>query len=157
MNNNQIFDLDKIKELTIPIEELQIKINQLNDSSKKITKNIHVIENEFKDEKFLSQIEILQESLKNINDKLNLVSNTNLNKFLDFHDRLIKKYKENFKENLKKLTLNEEITKIIGLFFIEEKGISKIIDNVSFIPSIEIPLFHSFYHSQSANPAQNGY
>ncbi|MCK4749334.1 MAG: hypothetical protein KAT15_19910 [Bacteroidales bacterium] len=139
MSNNQIFDLGKIKELTIPIEELQIKINQLNDSSKKISKNIHVIENEFKDEKFLSQIEIIQELLKNINDKLNLVSKTNLNKFLDFQDRLIKKYKENFKENLKKLTLNEEITKIIGLFFIEEKKISKIIDNVSFIPSFEIP------------------
>ncbi|NVM34686.1 MAG: hypothetical protein HWN81_03760 [Candidatus Lokiarchaeota archaeon] len=138
MNNNQIFDLDKIKELTIPIEELQIKINQLNESSKKITKNIHVIEKEFKDEKFLSQIEIIQELLKNINDKLNLVSKTNLNKFLDFQDRLIKKYKENFKENLKKITLNEEFTKIIGLFFIEEKMISKIIDNVSFIPSIEI-------------------
>ena len=151
MNNNQIFDLDKIKELTIPIEELQIKINQLNDSSKKVIKNIHVIENEFKDEKFLSQIEIIQELLKNINDKLNLVSKTNLNKFLDFHARLIKKYKENFKENLKKLTLNEEITKIIGLFFIEEKKISKIIDNVSFIPSIEIPQWLELLDSLNHN------
>jgi len=151
MSNNQIFDLDKIKELTIPIEELQIKINQLNDSSKKITKNIHVIENEFKDEKFLSQIEIIQELLKNINDKLNLVSITNLNKFLDFHDHLIKKYKDNFKENLKKLTLNEEITKKIGLFFIEEKRISKIIDNVSFIPSIEIPQWLELLDSLNHN------
>ncbi len=151
MSNNQIFDLDKIKELTIPIEELQIKINQLNDSSKKITKNIHIIENEFKDEKFLSQIEIIQELLKNINDKLNLVSKTNLNKFLDFQDRLIKKYKENFKENLKKLTLNEEITKVIGLFFIEEKKISKIIDNVSFIPSIEIPQWLELLDSLNHN------
>ncbi|MEE9378812.1 MAG: hypothetical protein V3V33_12340 [Candidatus Lokiarchaeia archaeon] len=151
MSNNQIFDLDKIKELTIPIEELQIIINQLNDSSKRITKNIHIIENEFKDEKFLSQIEIIQGLLKNINDKLNLVSKTNLNKFLDFQDRLIKKYKENFKENLKKLTLNEEITKIIGLFFIEEKKISKIIDNVSFIPSIEIPQWLELLDSLNHN------
>ncbi len=138
MSNNQIFDLDKIKEFTIPIEKLQIKINQLNDSSNKISKTIHILENEFKDEKFLSQIEIIQELIKNINDKLNLVSKTNLNKFLDFQDHLIRKYKENFKENLKKFTLNEENTKLIGLFFIEEKKISKIIDNVSFIPSIEI-------------------
>ena len=151
MNNNQIFDLDKIKELTIPIEDLQIKINQLDESSKEIIKNIHIIENEFKDEKFLSQIEIIQELLKNINDKLNLVSKTNLNKFLDFQDHLIKKYKENFKKNLKKLTLNEEITKIIGLFFIEEKKISKIIDNVSFIPSIEIPQWLELLDSLNHN------
>jgi len=138
MKNTQMFDLDKIKELTIPIEELQIKINELNESSKKITQNIHVIRNEFKDQKFLSQIDIIQELLNNISDKLNLVSKPNLNKFLDFKDHLVKKYKENFKENLKKITLNEEFTKNIGLFFLERKGISKIIDNVSFIPSIEI-------------------
>ena len=151
MRNNQIFDLDKIKELTFPIEDLQIKIDQLNDSSKKITKNIHIIKSELNDTKFLSQIELIQELIKNINDKLNIVSKTNLNKFLDFQDRLIKKYKDNFKENLKKLTLNEGITKIIGLFFIEEKKISKIIDNVSFIPSIEIPQWLELLDSLNHN------
>jgi len=40
---------------------------------------------------------------------------------------------------LKTLNLNEELTKSIGLSLIEDKKISKIIDFVSFIPSIEIP------------------
>ena len=80
MTSNQIFDLDKIKELTIPIEELQIQINQLNDSSKNIIKDIHILEDEFKDDELLSQIEIVKELLKNINVNLNLVSNSNLNK-----------------------------------------------------------------------------
>ena len=59
--------------------------------------------------------------LKSIDSKLNKISRTNLNKFLDFQDQLIKKYKENFKENLKKLKINEEITKKIGLYLVEEK------------------------------------
>ncbi len=138
MNKNQIFDLDKIKEVTIPIEELQIKVNQIINSSKNVTDNIHIIEDEFEDEKLFSQIETVQELLKSVNDKLNSVSKSNLNKFLDFQERLIKKYKENFKNKLKILTLTEENIKLIGLSFIEEKRISKILDNVSFIPSIEI-------------------
>ncbi|MFX1364675.1 MAG: hypothetical protein ACFFCE_12875 [Promethearchaeota archaeon] len=139
MTNKQIFDLDKIKELTFPIEELQIKVNQLNESSRNSIKNIHNIEDELRDEKLISQIEIVQELLDNINGKLNLVSKSNLNKFLDLQDHLIKKYKEIFKKNLKKVTLNENNIKSIGLSFIEDKSICKIIDDVSFIPSIEIP------------------
>lgn len=138
MNNNQLFDLEKIKELTLPVEELQGKINQLTDSANKITKNFQIFEKHFKNENFLSQIEIIKELLENVNAKLNTVSITNLNKFLDLQDQLIKKYKENFKENLKKLTSNKDITKVIGLFLVEKKKISKIIGNASFIPSIEI-------------------
>jgi hypothetical protein len=138
MSKNEIFDLEKIKELTNPIEDLQVKLNQISDISFKITKSIEDIENNFLEKNFLSQIAIIKDLLKSIDSKLNKISRTNLNKFLDFQDQLIKKYKENFKENLKKLEINEEITKKIGLFLVEEKKISKVIDFVSFICSIEI-------------------
>ncbi len=139
MNNNQLFDLEKIKKLTLPIEELQIKLNELTQTSNYVIKNIQTIERDLKDKNLLFQIETVEELLKKINIKLDKISRTNLSKFLDLQDRLIRKYKEKFKDNLKSLNLNEELTKSIGLSLIEDKKISKIINFVSFIPSIEIP------------------
>ncbi|MFX0038976.1 MAG: hypothetical protein ACFFCY_09625 [Promethearchaeota archaeon] len=138
MSNNQIFNLEKIKELTNPIEDLQAELNQLNINSLKIAENIQNIEYESNDKNLPSQIVRIKELLQDIDKKLNKVSNTNLNKFLDFQARLIKKYKDDFKDNLKKLNINTEITRKIGLDLIERKKISKIIDFVSFVPSIEI-------------------
>ncbi len=66
------------------------------------------------------------------------ISNENLNKFLFFQDNLIKKYKESFKTNLMKLELDQSKTKEIGIFLIENKQISKIIDESSFIGAIEV-------------------
>jgi len=139
MSNSQIFNLEKIKELTNPIEDLQVELNQLNDTTLKVTKNFQTIENEFLNENFLSQLNIIRELLKNLNDKLNKISRINLGKFLIFQDQLIQKYKDAFKNRLKRLKINENLTKKIGLFLIEEKKTSKIIDFVSFFTSIEIP------------------
>ncbi len=138
MSDNQIFNLKKIKELTNPIEDLQVELNQLNDNSLKLTKNIQTIENNINNKNYLSQITTIKEIMHKINEELNIISNTNLNKFLDFQDQLIKKYKEDFKKNLKKLNIDEEKTKTIGLTLIEAKKISEIIDSISQIPSIEI-------------------
>jgi hypothetical protein len=165
MSENQIFDLEKIKKLTNLIDDLQVKLNQITDNSFKITKSIEDIENNFLEKNFLSQIAIIKDLLKSIDSKLNNISRTNLNKFLDFQDQLIKKYKENFKENLKKLEINEEITKKIGLFLVEEKKVSKVIDFVSFIHSIEIrqwlevleSLKHNTIFMNSIKKAKNHY
>ncbi|MFX1308540.1 MAG: hypothetical protein ACFE9M_06150 [Promethearchaeota archaeon] len=138
MSNSQIFNLNKIKELTNPIGDLQVELNQLNKSSLKITKYLQTIENDFLEENFLSQIATIRGMLISVNNKLNKITKINLNKFLDFQDQLIEKYKEDFKDNLKKLNINKEITKKVGLFLIEDRKISKIIDFVSFLPSIEI-------------------
>jgi len=138
MSKNQIFNLEKIKELTNPIEDLQVQLNQLKEGSLKFTNNTQMIEREIKNEIFLSQIATIQDLLQNINNKLNKISKINLNKFLDFQDMLVKKYKEIFKDNLKNLKIDRELTKTIGLFLIEDKQISKIINFVSFIPSIEV-------------------
>jgi len=139
MSNSQLFDLEKIKKLTVPIEELQVQLNKLTETSKNATENIKIIEREFEDKNLQVQIETIEELLKNMTSKLNKVSRINLNRFLELQDQLIKKYKESFKDKLKKLNLNREHAKSIGLFLIEEKNISKVIDYVSFIPSIEIP------------------
>ncbi|MFX1378469.1 MAG: hypothetical protein ACFFA4_05200 [Promethearchaeota archaeon] len=138
MNPYQIFNLEKIRELTRPIEDLQVELNQIHDTSSKLSKNIQYVEKDVTDKNFSSQIAIIKELLQNVNDKLDKLSKVNLNSFLDFQNQLITKYKERFKENLKKLSIDKEITKKIGLNLVEGKKISKIIDFVSFVPSIEI-------------------
>ncbi|MFX1596321.1 MAG: hypothetical protein ACFFBK_09680, partial [Promethearchaeota archaeon] len=90
-------------------------------------------------ETFTSQIKTIKELLENVNRNLIEISKKNLNKFLDFQDLLIRKYKENYKNTLKKLKINKDIAKELGLFLINDKKVSKIIDSVSFIPSIDIP------------------
>ncbi len=138
MSENQLFNLEKIKEFTLPIEELQVKVNQLREYFSIYKKNMLFSEKYFFDEHFLSQFEDIKRLLEKLNKKLHVVSNNNINKFLDFKDRLINKYKDKFKANLKKLYLDKIPSKKIGLFLIENKKISKIIEHVSFIPSIEI-------------------
>ncbi|MFX0143238.1 MAG: hypothetical protein ACFE9C_04105, partial [Candidatus Hodarchaeota archaeon] len=88
MNNTQVFNLEKIKKLTDPIEDLQTELNQLNVNSLKISENIQNIEHEFNDRNILSQITRLKELLQDVDKKLNNLSNTNLNKFLDFQNQL---------------------------------------------------------------------
>jgi hypothetical protein len=138
MKNSQLFNLQKIRELTNPIEDLQVELNQLKDNSLKIKNKLQNIEQEFYDKSFLSQIAMIKESLQKINNKLIKVSKINLNKFLEFQDQLIRKYKDEFKDKIKKLEINKEITKKIGLYLVETKKISKIIKSLSIVPSIEI-------------------
>lgn len=138
MIKNQIFNLEKIKQLTSPIEELQSAINHLKELSKEAKQKKQYLIKRFSNKKFLDQIEETTNLLNNLNIKLIEISNNNIKKFLDFQNNLIKKYTDIFKEKLKQLEINESNTKRIGLFFIENKSISKIIDKPSFISSIEI-------------------
>jgi centrosomal protein CEP76 len=138
MSNQQLFNLEKIKQLTNPIEQLQTELNQLNIIYSKISNNTKDFKNELADEHLLSQIEFVEDILQEISKKLISLSKSNLNKFLNLQDNLIKKYKKTFKNNLKELNIDEDTTKKIGLFLIEKKSICKIIDYVSYIPSIEI-------------------
>jgi len=138
MTNNQTFNLEKIKELTHPVEDLQIQLNKLKEISLKFTSNSQIIENQTNDEGFLAQIATVKDLLEKINSRLNKITKINLNKFLDFQGMLVRKYKEIFKDKLKNLKIDEELTKRIGLSLIRDKQISKIIDFVSYIPSIEV-------------------
>ncbi|MFX1391265.1 MAG: hypothetical protein ACFE9Z_14465 [Promethearchaeota archaeon] len=139
MSNKSILNLEKIKELTQPIAKLQIGLNQLSGTYSSVSNNTKIIRKDSTDDKFLSQLDNVEDLLNNINFKLNGKLKSNLNKFLDFQNKLIKKYKEIFKNKLKNLNIDQSVTKSIGLFLIENKYISKTIDFVSFIPSIQVP------------------
>ncbi|MFX1568731.1 MAG: hypothetical protein ACFFCV_10230 [Promethearchaeota archaeon] len=151
MSTNQLFDIEKIKNLTVQIEELQINLSQLNDTSKIASESIKVFGSEFEDKKLHIQLEKIEGLIEYISSKLINISKLNLSKFLELQDQLTRKYKENFKNKLKKLHLDQEFTKSIGLSLIEDKKISKIIDNVSYIPSIEIPQWLDLLESLKYN------
>ena len=138
MNSEQIFDLEKIKEITSPIEELQGRLFEFVDNIDNYIKYKKNIIKQLRNQGLIEQIQATTQILEEINKKLIKISNENLNKFLFFQDNLIKQYKESFKIKLMKLELDQIKTKEIGIFLIENKQISKIIDKSSFISAIEV-------------------
>ena len=139
MNGHQLFDLEKIKDLTNPIEELQGNVFELENNYAKFNeyKKNEISELSFNKD-YTNQIQTITQILEDINRKLIKLSNLNINKFLIFQDNLIKKYKDSFKDNLKKLKIDRMKIKEIGIFLIENRKICKIIDKSSFISAIEI-------------------
>ena len=136
--NNILFDLDKIKELTLPIEDLQIKINKLNDLKKTLVQDKDNLIEIIKDNELLNQFQELIVNIENLHNQLIKVSKENLNTYFLYQDKLINKYKEAYKEKLRIAKINQKVTKNIGVTLIENKKVCKLIDKISFIPSIEL-------------------
>ncbi|MFX1337676.1 MAG: hypothetical protein ACFFDK_03620 [Promethearchaeota archaeon] len=152
MNKPQIFDLEKIKELTNPIEELQGNVFEFQNNFTNYTKykEKEISELPFNKD-FSNQIQTVTQMLEEISRKLIKISNLNINKYLIFQDNLIKKYKDSFKENLKKLKIDQTKTKKIGIFLIENRKISKIIDKSSYIYAIELNQWLDLLESLKSN------
>jgi len=138
MSSEQIFNLEKIKAITNPIEELQGRLFEFEDNIDNCIKYKKNISKQLHNQGLLEQIQTITQILEDMKQKLIKISNENLNKFLFFQDKLMKKYKESFKNKLMKLELDQSKTKEIGIFLIENKQISKIIDETSFIGAIEV-------------------
>lgn len=138
MLESNIYNLEKIKDITSPIEELQGKISTLESIYEIYNKNYDSFVKEYGDDPLVTQLNDITQILRDINMSLLKYSTGNLNEFLFFQEILIKKYKDSFKDTLKNLNLNQDFTKKIGLLLIEQKKISKIIDNSSFIPSLSL-------------------
>ena len=138
MMENQLFNLEKIRDFTSPIENLQGKVNQITNIAEKLEEEKRLISQYFDDESFSNQLNELTNFLSNIYQNLEKISNNNINRFLDLQNKLLNKYKNDFKEHLKLISLNEINTRIIGLDLIENRKISKIISQTSYISSIGI-------------------
>jgi hypothetical protein len=147
----KIFNLEKIKEITNPIEELQGKTNHLEKIHEEFVESTKSIGNLSYKEEYINQIQVLTEILNQIKEDLFKISNDNIAKFLVFQDNLIKKYMESFKESLKHLNLSENSSRQIGLFLIENKKISKIIDKSSFINSLSFNQWIQLLNSLNKN------
>ncbi|MFX0025348.1 MAG: hypothetical protein ACFE8M_02960 [Candidatus Hermodarchaeota archaeon] len=136
--NTTLFNLDKIKELTLPIEDLQAKINKLNNLKNKLIQDKDKLIEYINKSDIVNQFQNLIVNIENLHNQLIKISKENLNTYFFYQDKLINKYKEAFKEKLRIAKINEKITKNIGVTLIENKQVCKLIDKLSFIPSIEL-------------------
>jgi len=135
---NRLFNLEKIKDLTSPVDTLQANLFQLTEISSKAEYYTQSIVQQFIDKDFKLQINTLTNLINKVKIKLENISKDNIKCFLGFQEALIKKYKETYLKKLKKLTLNTENLSKIGLSLIENKNISKTLNEISYIPSIEV-------------------
>jgi len=138
MTEYRSFNLEIIKELTAPIEILQAKINHLRELFHIFESDKRQLVKNFTKDDFLSQIEDLTINMNRIQNQLEKTSTNNTHKFLSFKQSLIKKHKETYRDSLKILKLNQSSLREIGLNLIENRNISKIIYQISIIPSIGV-------------------
>jgi len=136
MIKKELFNLEKIKELTDPIDKLQGKLNQFEEVSDDFIKIKNFALEEISDLSFNEDINDIFIIINNVNNHLIKVTNNNLNKFIEFQNKLVEKYKKIFKNNIKQLKLKEESLQKIGFYLIEHKEISKINEQISYIPSL---------------------
>ncbi|MFW9946361.1 MAG: hypothetical protein ACFFDX_05975 [Candidatus Odinarchaeota archaeon] len=136
--NSTLFDLYKIKELTLTIEDLQAKIHKLNELKKILIQDRDNFIESINDNDISNQYQDLIVHIENLHNQLIKVSKENLNTYFFYQEKLINKYKEALKEKLKIVKIDEKITKNIGVTLIENKQVCKPIDKVSFIPSIKL-------------------
>jgi hypothetical protein len=148
---NQVFNLEKIKELTSSIDVLQARVHQLTEQSEKVETWKQSAIEIFSQEKILSQINIISDLLIVTRDKLQKIAKENISRFLYFQEGLIRKYKEINHEKLKKLKLNEDSLRRIGLFLIENRKISKLIHEISYTPSLEVSQWFEILDSLQQN------
>ena len=150
MVENQIFNLEKIKEITSPIGELQGKLNNMEELYEFFIENKNVLTQDFTEEKF-NEIQDINNNLTDVYRELVGKTINNTQNFLIFQDNLISKYKDSFKEDLKSLELSQsDIIYEIGLSIIKNKDISKI-EKISFVLALNsnewISLFNSLKHN----------
>ncbi len=134
----ELFNLEKIRGLTAPIKVLQGKINQVSNLVKNIEPNQQLASSYYGNDLFLKELAQLTKLIENINENLKIVSTNNLNKFLKLKNYLINKYKQSIRDKLKIVDLNDENFTQIGLSLIENKEISKIIERITYIPSVTV-------------------
>ena len=151
MVENQIFNLEKIKEITSPIGELQGKLNNMEELFEFFNENKNVLTQDFTEEK-LNEIQDINNNLTDIYRELVEKTIISTQNFLIFQDHLIRKYKYSFKEDLKSSELSQsDIVYEIGLSLIKNKNISKVIEKISFVLALNsnqwISLFNSLKHN----------
>ena len=134
----ELFNLEKIRELTAPINALQGKINQVSNLVKNLEPEQQLASSYYKNDLFLKDFAQLTKLVSHINENLKIVSNHNIKNFLKLKNYLINKYRQSINDRLKSIDLENEYLIQIGLSLIENKAISKIIERITYIPSVSI-------------------
>ncbi|MHA1803738.1 MAG: hypothetical protein ACTSU4_04310 [Promethearchaeota archaeon] len=131
-----IFDLNKIKNLTDSFYLIQDKLNVITSESNNFFKYSDDLKPSINDPEVLEQLEDLSELFKMINSNLTNYFENALKRFQEFRDMLIHSYKKDLNSELKNVKEIYTITRTLGLKYIENKKVSKIVRNPSIISSI---------------------
>ena len=134
----ELFNLEKIRGLTSPIKALQGKVNHVSNLVKNIELGQQLASSYYGNDLFFKELAQLTKLVNKINHNLKVISNNNINKFLQLKNYLINKYKQSIKDRLKTIDLDNENFTQIGLSLIENKEISKIIERITYIPSVTV-------------------
>ena len=137
MSKSYIFNLEKIKEIAQPIEELQNELTQVEKNSLRLEdiqkELISFEELQFNDKKFGELFRLINK----LNLELTEITNKNISSLLSLQERLLKRYKIVYKNRLIRVGLDQQNIRDLGLSLIRHKAISKIVNKISYIPSID--------------------
>ena len=147
----EIFDLNKIKEYFINMEGLEAKFIQSKSNYKDLQKLKTNIKNTIENPEIIKKIKEISEKLELIYTRLLDISQNNLKTLITFQDKLTRNYKQVYIEKLKNIDITNQKAKKIGLSYIKDKKISKIIKKISFIPSLTISQWSDVLDSLSDN------
>jgi len=152
MVENQIFNLEKIKEIISPIGKLQGKLNKLEELYEYFNENKNALTQDFTEKIMLNEIQEIDNNLTDIYKELVEKTIIKTQNFLIFQDNLIKKYKDSFKEDLKSLELTQsDMVYEIGLFLIKNKEISKVIEKIPSVLALNSNQWISIFYSLKDN------
>ncbi|TXT67012.1 MAG: hypothetical protein BAJALOKI1v1_210014 [Promethearchaeota archaeon] len=136
----EFLDFKKIKNTFSDSEQLQGKFVQAQLKYQKFEalRDKTIGSRSIEDNKFILSIKDETKKLEALHGDLMEELQNDLQYLITFQDKLTKNYKQFFIDKLKKIALSTETTKNIGLSYINDKKISKIVNSITFIPSLSI-------------------
>jgi hypothetical protein len=146
----ETFTLEKIQDFIQPIESIESKLSLLNSIYDEINEKKSLINN-LDDKDFKAQFNILYEKVLNITEDVRKSSQENLNTYFKIYDHLTKKHKDKLKNRLLISELDKEKLYNLGLYLIDNKEISRVISQSSYIKSLNFELWSDILDSLKQN------
>lgn len=151
MSKDYILDLNRIKSITKPLITLQNGLGSLSPLLEQIEKSKKGFHKNFflnTDKQHFGQIITL---IQEFHNELTQITHKNITNFLAFQDNLLKKYREQYRDRLLRLKIDQEKSKNLGLYLIGQKKISKVDHQISYVNSIILDDWFNLLDSLNQN------
>jgi len=151
MSKDYVLDLNRIKSITQPLTILQNGLGSLSslvEQIKQSREGIYEINSYNIDKQQINQLLTL---LQEFHNELTKITNKNITNFLTFQDNLLKKYREQYKDHLIRLKIDQEKSRNLGLYLIAQKKISKVDHQISYVNSIILDDWFNLLDSLNQN------
>lgn len=151
MSKDYVLDLNRIKSITQPLITLQDELGSLSSLVEQIEQSRKDIYEIFSLNIDKQQINQLLTLLQEFHNELTQITNKNITNFLAFQDNLLRKYREQYKDHLLRLKIDQEKSKNLGLYLIGQKKISKVDHQISYVNSIILDNWFNLLDSLNQN------